>query len=176
LKGLNLTDGTTRGNLSLTRDEGKLDWPEALAAEGFDEVRNRFSRNFEAASRQAAGSQVPSRAEMNALRADLKKMEEKLDDEVADLPPSRYIESRRLLNQLKDNLKGLGDRKVVKASHPNWRRNIRSVADLVGYCEKNGLKFGPAVSGGEPSYTTTYYALRNYEIALTQPQLSTPDR
>jgi hypothetical protein len=166
LKGLNLTDGTTRANLSMTRDEGKINWPEALQAESYDEVRDRFSKTFEAASRQVNSTGPPSRAMMTSLRTDWKTMSDKLDDQVADLAPSRYIEARRLLNQLKETVNGLADPRLCKACHVDWRKNVRSVAGLVNYCLKNGLQFGPAVSGEEPSYTVTYYALRNYERGL----------
>jgi hypothetical protein len=170
LRGLNLTDGTTRANLSLARDDGKIDWPEALAAEPFDKVRAQFSKNFSAAVREAQSSGPPTRDVLIDLRADLQKMDEKLVDQVSDLAPSRFIESRRLLNQLRDNVQGLGDARVVQASRGDWRKEVRSVSDLVGYLMKNGLQFGPAVRGGETSYTSTYFALRRYEMALAYAQ------
>jgi hypothetical protein len=173
LRGLNLTDGTTRANLSLTKDEGKIIWPEALAAESFDEVRDRFTKNFEEATRMVQSSGPPPRALMNSLRKDLKTLDEKLDDQVRDLAPSRYIESRRLLNQLTTNIRGLSDPRVVKALHSDWRKNVRNVSDLVGYLMKNGLEFGPAVAGDESSYTAAYWAIRNYERAVVQYGLST---
>ena len=173
LRGLNLTDGTTRGNLSLsTRDEGKITWPETLQGPSFDEVRDRFGKNFAEASRVATTSGPPSRALMNSLRGDLKKMEEQLEDQVTNESISGYIEARRVLNQVKNNLKGLSDPKLCKSCHANWRKNVRNVSDLVAYCLKNGLEFGPAVGGSESSYTATYYALRNYERGVTR-QLTT---
>jgi hypothetical protein len=168
LRGINLTDGTTRANLSMTRDEGRIDWPEALQAESYDEVRDRFSKTFEAASRQVHSTGPPSRAMITSLRTDWKTLSDKLDDQVADLAPSRYIESRRLLNQLRETVNGLADPRLCKACHGDWRKNVRNVAELVAHCMKNGLEFGPAVSGGETSYTITFHALRNYERALVQ--------
>jgi hypothetical protein len=165
LKGLNLTDGTTNGNLSLTKDEGKIYWTDGLMGEAFDPVRDRFSKNFEAATR-AAHSSGPSRKLITGLNADLKSMEETLADQVAAMSPTDYIGARRLLNQLKDNVKGLGDPRLCKACHGDWRKNVKTVSELVGYCLKNGLQFGPAVAGDEQSYTITYYALRSYETAL----------
>jgi hypothetical protein len=171
LRGLNLTDGTSHANLSMARDEGKIDWPEALAAGPFDEVRDQFSKTFAAATRQAQSGEMPSRAMMNSLRGDLQKLEEKLADQVGELAPSRFIESRRLLNRLRDNLRGMSDPRLVRSSQSNWRKDVQSVSDLVGHMMKNGLQFGPAMRGDEPSYTATYFALRRYEMALMQYQL-----
>jgi hypothetical protein len=168
LRGLNLTDGTSRGNLSMTRDEGKILWPEGLQSEGFDELRNRFSKSFETATRQVHSGTQPSRDLNRSLRADLKAMEEKLNDSVRDLSPGEFIQSRRTLNQLSGTLTGFSDPRLVKSCHADWRKNVKTVADLVGHLQKNGLVFGPAVEGGEVSYTVTYYALRNYERSLVQ--------
>jgi len=167
LQGINLTDGTTRGNLSMTKEEGKIEWTDSLEDKPFDEARNRFSRNFAQATQMAQSGRQPPRPLRKDLEADLTKMEDTLDDQVRDLPPSRYIESRRLLNQLKDTLKGFSNNRVVKACNNDWKKEVRTVADLVAYCGKNGLEFGPAVApGDEASYTATYYAVRTYERGL----------
>src|SRR5262249_55294591 len=145
-------------------------WPEGLQGEEFDKVRDRFSKSFEAATRQVHSGKQPSRALMNGLRADLNKLDANLGEQAQNgtLSPSSFITSRRRLNQLRDTVRGMGDPRVLKACRGEWRKNVRTVADLVGHLKKNGLVFGPAVSGGEASYTATFLALRNYEIALSQ--------
>src|SRR5205085_7941302 len=149
LQGINLTDGTTRGNLSLTKDEGKIEWTDSLEETPYDEARNRFSKNFTQATQMVQSGKQPPRPLRKDLDADLRKMEDTLDDQVRDLSPSRYIESRRLLNQLKDTLRGLSNARVCKACHADWKKEVRTVADLVAYCAKNGLEFGPAVAPGD---------------------------
>jgi hypothetical protein len=168
LRGLNLTDGASRGNLSMTRNEGKIVWPEGLQSESFDELRGRFGKSFETATRQVQSGTQPSRDLMKSLHADLKALDEKLNDQVRDLSPGEFIQSRRTLNQLNGTLKGLSDPRLCKSCHGDWRKSVRTVGELVAYCEKNGLVFGPAVDGEEASYTVTYYALRNYERSLVQ--------
>lgn len=180
IKGLNLTDKTTRGNLSLAKDEGKIDWTESLQEAAFDDMRDSFTKHFQAALKSANEGKSPTRTELGELRSDLKRMDEKLDDLVRDLPPSRYIESRRLLNQLKDTVKGLSNPRVVKNASNEWKKNVSTVGDLVNHCLKHGLEFGPAVaSGDEAAYTAAYYAIRSYERGVTQmstasSSLSTP--
>jgi hypothetical protein len=164
LKGLNLTDMTTRGNLALAKDEGRIDWPEALQDAPYDKARDRFSKNFDRAIKTAQEGERPPISLVRDLRSDLKALEEKLDDQVRDLAPSRYIESRRTLNKLKDTIKGLSDARICKSCNASWRKNVRTVSELVAYCMKNGLEFGPAAApGDEASYSAAYFGLRNYE-------------
>jgi len=167
LSGLSLTDGTTRGNLGLAKDDGKIAWTEALDDASYDTERDRFSKNFQTAMAYANAGKEPERGVVRELKADLKRMEEKLDDQVRDLAPSRYIEARRLLNQLKDNIKGLSDPRLVKSCNNDWRKGVRTVGDLVTYCARNGLEFGPAVAPGDyPGYTAAYYSIRQYERSV----------
>jgi hypothetical protein len=164
LRGLNLTDMTTRGNLALAKDDGKIDWPEALQDTPYDEVRDRFSKNFNTAIKTVQQGEQPPIALLRDLRADLKSLDEKLDEQVRDLPPSRWIEGRRQLNKLKDTIKGLSNARICKSCNDSWKKNVRTVAELVAYCMKNGLEFGPAAAPGDsPCYTAAYYALRSYE-------------
>lgn len=175
IRGLNLTDQTTRGNLSLAKDEGKIDWTDALMESAFDADRDAFSKNFEKAMRGVNEGTPPDRAQVQELRAGLKRIDEKLEDMVRDLPPSRYIESRRLINRLNDQLRGLSNPRVVRSSN-QWRKSVSTVADLVEYCLKNGLQFGPATaSGDEPAYTAAYYAIRAYERGVTGVATASPN-
>ncbi len=164
LKGLNLTDMTTRGSLALAKDDGKIDWPEALQDAAYDEARERFSENFSKAIKEAQQGEQPPIPLLRDLRADLKKLNEKLDEQVRDLSPSRWIEGRRQLNKLKDTINGLSNARMCKSCNSSWRKDVRTVAELVAYCMKNGLEFGPAAAPGDsPCYTAAYYALRSYE-------------
>ena len=167
VNGLNLTDKTTRGNLALAKDEGKIAWTEALQEATYDDVRERFSKNFDTAIKSTQSGQTPPIPILRDLRTDLKVLDEKLDDQVRDLSPGKYIEARRLLNQLKNTIKGLSDPRICKACQASWKKNVRTVADLVAHCMKNGVEFGPAAApGDEACYTAAYYALRNYERGI----------
>src|SRR5262249_39618173 len=90
VNGLNLTDKTTRGNLSLAKDEGKIAWTETLQEELYDESRDRFSKNFNRAIKDAQAGEQPPVSVVRDLRKDLKALEENLDEHVRDIPPSRY--------------------------------------------------------------------------------------
>jgi hypothetical protein len=167
VRGLNLTDGAARGSLALAKNGGQIAWTEALQESAFDGLRERFARNFARAIQDVSAGEALSRAQLGELRSDLKGLQEKLDDMIRDLPPSRWIESRRLLNKLGDAVTGLANPRLCKACGRDWRKGVHTVADLVSYCLKNGLEFGPAAAAGdEPCYTAAYYALRAYERGL----------
>lgn len=168
IRALNLTDGTTRANLSLAKDEGKIDWPEALLEKPFDELREAFNKHFAAAVKSVnQDGKALERNELQQLRDDLSALDSKLDDMVRDLSPSQFIGARRLLNQLNDTVKGFGNTRVARGANQAWRRDVRTVAQLVNHCMRNGLQFGPAVApDDEPYYTAAYYAIRAYEGAV----------
>jgi hypothetical protein len=169
VKALNLNDQTTRANLSLTKDEGKIDWTESLQEAPFDAARNSFQKSFDKGIQSINSGEPINRTQLQELRGDLQKMDEKLDDLLRDqsLPPSRYMESRRLLNQLKETVNGMGNARVVRSAGQSWKNDVRTVAQLVGHCMRNGVSFGPAVAANdEPMYTAAYYAIRNYERGL----------
>jgi hypothetical protein len=164
LKGLNLADMTTRGNLVMARDNGKIDWPTGLQEAGFDETRDRFTKNFDRAIKTVREGETPPVPLVRDLHTDLKALKDKLNDALDDLSPSCYIESRRLLNKFEYTVKGLSNARICKACNASWRKNIRTVSDLVAYCMKNDLEFAPAAApGDEPCYAAAYQALRNYE-------------
>jgi hypothetical protein len=166
---LNLTDGTTRANLALAREEGRIAWTEALQEEAFDSVRDEFSKNFANAMKLVGKGETPPLSLIRALRAELATISAKLDDAVQELPPSRFIESRRLLTQLDRTIQGLSNPRLVKAANDPWWKNIHTVADLVTHCKRNGLEFGPAVAPGDhQAYLAAFHALREYERGIQQ--------
>ena len=169
LEGLNLTTGVTNGSLSLGKDEGKIDWTETLGDAVFDTPRKRFSENFAKAMKGAQTGEKPARSLLQDLQADLKTLDALLVDQVRELSPDNYIASRRLLNKLKVSLTGLGDSQVVAACNSSWKKNVRNVADLVGYCQQHGVEFGPAAAPGDPPcYSVAYLAFRAYERGTVQ--------
>jgi len=172
VNGLNLTPPRTQGSLALAKDEGRIEWTEALQDSSYDTIRDNFSKTFTAALKEAESGMPPDRATLNELRGGLKLIDDQLEGQVRDLPPSRYIESRRLLNKLKDTIRGLSDRRITSAASSGWRQSTRTVRDLVAYCQKQGLEFGPAMaSGDDQAYNAAYFALRAYERGVV-PQRS----
>ena len=169
LSGLNMTEGVGGGSLAMAKDDGKIEWTDTLMEGSFDTARNQFGEIFSRAMKSARQGEEPNRSTLAELRTNLKSLEGQLDDQVASLSPTSYIESRRLLNKLKEGVKGLSTSSTLASANTSWKRNIRSVADLVGYCQEKGTKFGPAaVSGDRSRYQAAYYAMRAYERGTVQ--------
>ena len=169
LHGLNLTDGISRGSLAMAKDDGKIEWTDALLNAAFDPSRKRFGENGAKAMKAALVGEKSDRSTLEDLRTDLKTLADQLDEEVATLAPSSYIESRRLLNKLKDALLGLSTDRIVASCNSSWRKDVRTVADLVAYCQQKGVEFGAAAAEGDRvRYQAAWLAIRAYERGTVQ--------
>jgi len=170
LQGINLIDRTSRANISLAKEEGRIAWPLGLQEEEFDEPRERFSKLFAQAISQINSGSLPEVRDLRQMRRDLETMQQKLEEQIQTLSPGTYISCRRTLNQLREQLAGLSNPSLCRSCQ-TWRQKARTVADVVNVCLTTGLHFGPAVApGDERAYTAFYFQLRNYERAL----MSTP--
>jgi hypothetical protein len=165
LKGLNLTDGSSRGNPGLLKDTDKLGdistWPAALQERQYDEQRKRLVRNLRLAAAALKDRETPDRATLKDLRAGYRALSEGLEASVRELSPSQYIEARRFLNQVRDATRALADPKVTSRAPTG-----QTVAELVDYMRSNGLEFAPATAGDERAYNALYNALRSFERSL----------
>ena len=100
------------------------------------------------------------------MQVSLAALDERLDAAAADLPPDRYIELRRYLNQLKEAVKSLGNTRQGVAYNNKIPSDIHTVAELVDYMSRKGLAFAPAVAPGDQNaYSAFYLAFRNFETS-----------
>jgi len=164
LKNINLTDGSSRGNVGLLK-EGKVTWPTLLREAPFDEARKQLDRNLMVAVRQLKDRDPLDRSTLKDIRADYKALNDDLAARVSDLSPTQYIEARRFLNQLGDAIRTLEDPKAAKY-FTDWTAKGKTVAELAEHMIKEGLKFAPATQGDEAAYRSLYQALRAYEAGL----------
>jgi hypothetical protein len=163
LKHINVKDPTTRGNVGLLRNAGKLAWPVSLLESPFDKERTRLTRNIKSAVQALKDRNPLERSLLNDLQADLKALTNKLTDSVADLSPAQYIQAKRYLNQVADAVLALSDPKVGKYFDGTWAARGKTVAELLDYLRKEGLQFAPATSGDEAAYMALYNALRSFD-------------
>jgi hypothetical protein len=167
MAGINFTDKTSRGNVSMVKDEGKIEWTEALGYKAFDESRENFQKNFNSAVSSIRGGTTPNRDLMAALRKDLRALEDDLTAEVGNLTPGEFTTSRRLINQLKETVTGLGNPRLAR-QFGGSKKVLSTVAEVVEHLMKNGLEFGPAMSSSdEQAYSAFYFYLRNYERGVS---------
>jgi hypothetical protein len=170
LSGLNLTDQTSRGNGGLMKEQ-RLFWPQTLDSEAYDQRRNQFTKDWELANKQVAMTGVVDRKTLGDLETDLLGLSSQLDDAVRDLSPTRYIESRRYINQLKDGVKALEETRRGKPVAYQLVGQVRNVAEVCAYLAKKGLKFAPATArNDEVAYSAFYLLLRAFEMSIVGEQ------
>jgi hypothetical protein len=167
LKGINLRERGSAGNVGLLKNGPKLQWPMALQEPWFDAARASFAKNLDEALRQLPSSEGLQRKTFRALEADLKKLNRILEENVSNLSTSDWIRGRRYLNELRDVVRGLSDPRVRVSFDRSWVNKVDSVGGLVRYMKDKGLEFAPAAAPGHyPRYTSLYYSLRSFEMAV----------
>lgn len=164
-KHINLSGGSTSGNVGLLKGGVNLNWPDSLMDSGFDEARKRITRNLKNAVETLKDREPLSSALRRDIQADFKTLNDKLNESANDLSPAQYIEARRFMNQLNGSIKALSD---PKASNffTSWTARGKTVGEMVENMTKDGLTFSSAAPGDESYYRALYQGLRAFEQSL----------
>jgi hypothetical protein len=165
LQNINLSAGTFVGSIGLLRDGGKLEWPFALRNSVFDKNRKNLDELCPKAWQEAGAGAVTFNT-VTAMNTTVDSLIKQLDDEVANMTPSDYTRSRRYLRELHDTVQALQSPDVAKYVGGQWKARGNSVGELVYNMTQQGLKFAPAVDGGESAYTALHQALVAYDSGL----------
>jgi hypothetical protein len=168
LKSINSTAGDTRGNVGLLKDQGKLQWPQPLLGERFQDAREDFSRDLKQAFNSIQVNNGPDDSTLSDLLGDLKKLQTALDSNISVLSPDQYVEARRYVRLLGNTITALKDRNVVNIINGAWALKGKNVAELVQHMRDKGLWFAPATPGDEPAYTALYYALAAFDAGTSR--------
>ncbi len=166
LKHLNLTGGTSSGNLGMLKDVSRIEWPDALQEAKFEETRKRLAGNLKKAVDSLKDRERPDAALRKDIDADFKSLNDMLNASADELPVSQYIDARRFMNQLSSGIRALRDPNAENIFKGSWAARGRNIAELVENMTKDGLTFAPSAPGDEPYYRAVYLALRNFEINL----------
>lgn len=168
LKNVNLKGASVPGNVGLLKDDGKLTWPASLRGPEFDQPRKSLSELIPPAVRQIRYNKAVPAGTIKDMRAEMDRLNDILNRNVPDLPPSQYIEARRYLNGLNDAIKALDDPNAVNYFNGNWSAQAHNVAELVELMRTKGLQFAPAAAGDEPAYSMLYRALAAFDAGMSQ--------
>jgi hypothetical protein len=167
LKHVNLKVAGGTGNVGLLKGDGSLDWPAPLQEARFAEDRKRFADQLANAVEQVKRGNRVAPARLKDMKAALDRLSYTLDRSAAELPPTKYIEAMRCLNQLGEALRALEDRKVSDLVSSAWVGNVKNVAELVKYLGDSGLELAPAVgSGDEAAYRALHNALAAFDSGI----------
>jgi hypothetical protein len=166
-KYINVNVGDSVGNVSLLKNKGDLDWPEALQGGAFKDSREQINSLMQRAYKSVDSGNNPELSTLNDLLAQFRKMRDTLRSNVTELKPDEYIEAQRYLNEVGHTIKGLQDPNVGHLSSDDWRpTKARSVATLVEHMRDQGLLFAPATRSDEAAYVALYHALAAFDAGL----------
>jgi hypothetical protein len=170
LKHINLTDRSSRGNVGLLKDGGKLQWPLVLKEAQFDETTTKLGLEIQNAVQHLKEKQPVPVATLRDADTLFKTLTDKLNDSADDMSPAQYIEAKRYLNQVGNAIRALKDPKAGNFFNNTWNAKGKTVAELVDHMNREGLEFAPATSGDEAAYRSLYNALRSFESGIQASQ------
>lgn len=174
LSHINLTTGATAGNIGLLKDGGKLTWPAILRRAPYKEQRTQIDKLMRSATEQARTGMVNDDVLSN-LDTSIKALEKTLDDAAPDITPGDYTRGARYVRELKDAYRMLESPDVAKYFSPKYTPRGNTIGELVQQLTTQGLRFAPATSGDEASYTALQRALVTYDIGLSQLVTRSPE-
>jgi hypothetical protein len=176
LRKINVTTGTTRGEVAMLKGGGPLDWPLALKKDLFDKERQKIDQLVPQAVRSTASGAANDKALDELLEA-TKALKKRVGEAgKGELSCNDYVKAMRYTNQLYEAVRILPEQGAANYLNGQWQARGNTVGDLVNDMTRNGLKFAPATDGGENAYTSLYHYILAYNSALGRmapPVLST---
>jgi hypothetical protein len=168
-KHINVKVGDSVGNVSLLKNKGELDWPEALQGSAFKEGREGINKLMQRAYKSADSGNLPDPATLNDLLAQHRRLRETLNNNISELKPDEFIEANKYLKEVGQTIRGLQDPNVVHQFSDDWKpKKARSVADLVKHMSEKGLLFAPASEDDQAAYIALYHALAAFDAGITR--------
>jgi len=167
VRNINLTAGTTAGNVGLLKTGGKLEWPFALQSEIFATDRAKM----DALAAQAVNEAVSGSVSFNTITSMIKVQESlraSVDGQVQEMSPNTWMQASRYVNDLRATTQALKDPNVAKQFNGQWSARGSNVAELVNNMTQQGLRFAPVRPGAEFAYTAFYQALLSYELGVNR--------
>src|SRR5262249_12630055 len=78
---------------------------------------------------------------------------------VNSIPTSQYMQAKKFLREMESTMDALQDPNVANLSPQRWAGKVKTIGDLVGLMTAQGLRFAPAVDGGQAAYTAVHSAM-----------------
>jgi len=173
LRHLNITRSGL-GNLGLLRNEGRFSWPKALRELADPAAQKEMEVQAQALVSQAGNGKVDDNL-LSELKTNVGKLRTQMGNKVSEVPTTQYMESKRFLNNFEEALLALEKGDAV--DYFNFQKYVsggKSVQDVAKYMIDRGLRFAPAVAGGdEAAYQAMLSALAAYDVAINTQDVAT---
>ncbi len=167
LKQINVTSGTTAGNIGPLKSGGALQWPYELTGKEFATQREVIDRRLPQAVQQAMSGRVESDI-LRALTDAVDTLQRDLKAQVTKITPNDYISAKRYLNELDEAFKKLRDPNVANYYNGAYAAQGNTISELLQYMTSQGLRFAPANRGSEPAYLSLHRSLATFDTSLVQ--------
>ena len=165
LRKVNVTPAGKGANLGALKNDGVLAWPIALKNRNFNREREALNDLAKVAFNQASKGQVDA-AVINQMNDSVDRMLGDLAGNIREMGPSKYIEAKRFLSDLKDAARGLERTDVANFFNNKYAARGKTIADLAKNMTRDGLKFAPAMPGDEAAYVALHRLLAAYDVAI----------
>jgi hypothetical protein len=152
-------------NLGPLKNEGALSWPLALKNPNFRRDREALNDLAKVAYNQGSKGQVDA-AVINQMNDSVDRLLGDLTNNIKEMGPSKYIEAKRFLNDLKDATRGLERNDVANFFNNKYAAKGNTVAELAKNMTRDGLRFAPAMPGDESAYVALHRLLAAYDVAI----------
>jgi hypothetical protein len=160
--------GTRSANsIGIMSKVDNLHWPMALREDFFDDERKEITKTLQQLAVEGESNNVDFK-KIKKLREILNNMVDELKDHQDDITIYQHIEAKRFIKEVQGALNTLQDENVGNYFNGKWSAKGNTVAELVDYMSKQGLRFAASVSGNEPSYIALHRLMADYDSALTQ--------
>jgi hypothetical protein len=157
-----------QGNAGLLKQPEKLKWPLALQTlppkSSTKELRDQIDTLMVTGKSQTMTSGQADADVLEQLDRSISKLRGMLRDQVSNISFGDYTAARRYLSDLDQAVTVLKQADAGKYVSGAYAARGRTVNELVDYMSQNGLKFAPAVAGGEGAYSGLYQAFLRYTL------------
>jgi hypothetical protein len=167
LNRINFTSGTTARGAGVFKQGSDLEWPGAFDDDGFDPLRKQIDDMVQKIVAEANTGRVNGRT-LRELNRTFDEMEADIRARVHDMTPTENIQARRFLRELRESAQVFNQRDLERFFGKSARIEASTVAELVDKMNAQGVRFAPAVSGGEDAYNSLWNSLASFEIAMSQ--------
>ena len=163
LASINVVVSGNNGNVGALKHEGGIQWPATLRSPEFDSDRQRIDVSI----RKAVDNAINANAvDLHDVNGALATMHSRLASKIEEISAPEYIRAKRLLDELDDAVKVLGQPDAGNYFNQTYTAQGRTVAQLVQAMTRRDLRFAPAVPGDEAAYLVLQRALAEYDRAV----------
>jgi hypothetical protein len=170
LKHINVTRGA--GNFALLKNEGRLNWPDALTGAAFQEPRERLAALAPDAVRQAGRDRGADPDTIRRMAGDVDLLHRLLRQKARNLSFEPFTEAKVFLQNFEEALVALRQPNAADHFNGTYDQTAQTVLGLVREMTDRGLRFAPAAPGDEAAYTALREAMAACDRAVADRRLA----